>query len=274
MYRLIPYGLLLGVIFISIGGFLTVTSTSFSSAASFVLDNRYKVILLLIVGISMYILSYLISLSGTSFNDPYEEGDADYRKRKALNAFVDICKRKLRWFPYLIVAVFLYLVFKTSISFNVIQAGLIIMAIFVAFVWVMQYRGAPADEDEGWDHLDRLKFFRMTDYRKHPISLSLVLFTIIVMYYAWVNPYGVMEDYQMIDTTRYSSSLPEYTRFLIIVIFLDMFIYISHNYNFFGLRKMHVSRDVLLGVQFAEMIICGVCCLLWILSVVTFMNAS
>src|SRR5699024_3751928 len=139
MYRLIPYGLLLGVIIISIGGFLTVTSTSSSSAASCLLVNSYNVILLPIVGISMYILSYLISLSRTSFNDPYEEGDADYRKRQAPNAFVDICKRKLRWFPYLIVAVLLYLVFNTSISFYVIQVRLIIVSVDVAVVWIMQW---------------------------------------------------------------------------------------------------------------------------------------
>lgn len=270
MYRLIPYGLLFGITLISIGGFLTMTATSFSAAAYFMMDSRYKVMLLVTAGILIFILSYLISLSRRPLNDSHEKPNANYSKRKVLTSFVELCKTKLRWVPYIVVALVVYLILNTSISLNAIQAGVIIIAIFIAFVLVMQYRDSPTDKDDEPDHLSRLIYFRMTDYRKHPISLSLVLFTVIVMYYAWINPFGVMDDYQMIDTSRYSSSLPEYISFLIIVIFLDVFIYISQNHHFFGLRKMHVSNDVLLMVQFAEMIICGVCCLLWIISVVTF----
>src|SRR5699024_9199363 len=144
----------------------------------------------------------------------------------ALRSFVETFKKKYRWVPYMIGIVAVYLIFQTSVPLNTIQAGAIVIAIIIAFFFVMKYRKSP-DEKDGQDgQLGTSTYFRVTDYRKHPVSVSLVLFTLIVLYYAWINPFGVMDDHQMMDrTNRYSVSLPEYSSFLVIVVFLSVFNY-------------------------------------------------
>ena len=282
IYKLIPYLLFAGIISITIGGTLILTTTSLSSLVKLLFQYSKLVDWLLAIGIFLVGLS---AIWGSVFLKQIKKkqleiklnGKQLYSNRKRISLFLNWLKvldKKLSgWKVVPIIAIGLYLLVKYPIHNLLFAFILLIIAMMIAFMMVMKYEN-PKDFDE--DELKpiqkrKTKLLRLIDYRYQPISISLVLFTSIIIYYSLFNPYGVLHDYESIDTSsRYAISLPQLVQLLIFPIYYSLFLYISHNYNFLGFQKIYVSKNKVIWIYFFEIIVCGPAFLIWIISLIDF----
>ncbi|WP_077303188.1 hypothetical protein [Virgibacillus pantothenticus] len=284
IHRLIPYIFIAGVTSITAGGTIMLSATSLSALVAIWLQLRHLVDVLLIIGVVLMVISYVSGVIFKKNNELSEEvvDESSYLKRKQVGLMMrrlKYCIDKIpAWLNVLFVVLAAFLVIKYSIPWLLMISISLLIIIIYEFFTVMKYEKSTNDEEDELypGNESSAKFFRRQgfgwlDYRKHPFSPSLLLFIAIIIYYYKINPFGVMHDYESVDiASRYVVSFPLLVQMLVLLIYYQAFVYISHNYNFLGFHKMRISNDKVRKLHFFELPMCWLTFLIWIFSIVQF----
>ncbi|WP_211750162.1 hypothetical protein [Paenibacillus sp. Marseille-Q4541] len=178
--------------------------------------------------------------------------------------------------------------------FLFLLAILVIIAIFdlgmalrllnpIIFLGMTGYWFLDIVHDEGEDKAkidlepqnNKLRYFlRLIDSRRHPFSLPLVLFIIIVLTFLLSKYFGFSLSLETSGNPYYVMSLPAGTFITAGLVFACSFIYIFQHGDFFGIRQANQSDYKVMRIHFGELIICGATFFIWLLILIVALFTS
>ncbi|GKW46127.1 nucleotidyltransferase [Planococcus sp. NCCP-2050] len=154
-----------------------------------------------------------------------------------------------------------------SLVFDLFFLYFFIGMVAAGFLFVMQ-----GDRVEGPDELNfkgkTKKFLDVIDYRRHPFSLSLILFTLIVGSFVVSKEFGIPFYMEVSGDPRYATDLPNFAFSLSSLLVVSGFIYIINNGDLFGIRKAKQNGMKVLFIHFFEIIFCGASLFIWLFIVI------
>ncbi|WJH29194.1 hypothetical protein N6H13_30760 [Paenibacillus sp. CC-CFT742] len=160
-------------------------------------------------------------------------------------------------------------IFDWGLALNMLQPILFVGMIVYSFFYIMHDDTEDASEDEFRPKSNiMLIFLRLIDYRKHPFSIGLFLFTGIVLTLLLAKHFNFNLSLETGGNPRYVMSLPTSAFILSGLTVACGLFYISQQCHFFGLSQKNRGTYKLFQIHFYEIVICGATFFIWLTVVV------
>ena len=216
----------------------------------------------LYLGIGLVIIAFLI-IQFKRKNSARNEV-VHHIREKDNRVFIDkIWANKTKWgdkaFGVVLITLVIIAFLDFGIAIRLLIPIMVLGSIVVAFIFIMRSNGN--------DEMDapKSRIMRMIDYRKHPFSLPLFLFILIVVSLLLSKQYGFTLSFEASGNPNVSS-LPTSMYLEAAVVFLCGFIYIIHNGDFLGIHEEKQSGNKLEAIHFLVLIFTGSTFLIWLIA--------
>ncbi|WP_307345883.1 nucleotidyltransferase [Metabacillus malikii] len=217
------------------------------------------------IGLGMVVLAYVLKKVST-----YKE--IQHAEKRDNRVFINklVQQRKLleKWLIGISsLALMITAFYNWSLAFQLLELFLFIGIVLIGFVFVM--KGDRVEEPDDLNFKGKVKkFHEMIDYRRHPFTISLNLYLLVVGSFLLSKQLDIPFYMEVSGDPRYATSLPVSTFVMSALMVTSAFIYIINNGDIFGIRKSEQNGLRVLQIHFAEIISCGVTLLLWIVIVI------
>lgn len=150
-----------------------------------------------------------------------------------------------------------------SLVFKLFWLFLFIGIVFIGFLYVMM--GERVEEPDGLDFTGKSKkFLDFVDYRRHPFTISLLLFSLVIVSFLLSKQQDIPMNLEVSGNPRYVTSLPTIAFLTSGLMVVSSYIYIINNGDIFGIRKAEQNGLKVLQIHFLEIIICGATLFIWL----------
>ncbi|NMO94250.1 hypothetical protein HII30_00415 [Paenibacillus lemnae] len=152
-----------------------------------------------------------------------------------------------------------------GMALRILQPVLFVGMIVTSFIYIMNDEGEKVKEEElePESHTMRV-ILRLIDYRRHPFSLGLLIFLIIVVTVLLSKELGFTFSLETGGHPRYTMSLPVAAFLLSGLTMACGWIYIRQHCDFFGLRQAEQGPYKLFHIHFFEIVLCGASFFIWL----------
>lgn len=233
----------------------------------------------LILGLSLTLAAHLIILLGQSQVTPNginskAEGGKNHRVFLQ-KVWADGEKLANRAFLILLVFFILLAIYDFGLAIRLLNPVIFIGMTGYWFLEIVQ----EETEDQVTADLEpksrRVQdLLKRIDYRRHPFSIPLILFTLIVFTFLLSKQFGFTLGLETSGNPYYVMSLPSGTFITGGFVFACGFIYIFQHGDFLGIRQAKQSDYKVMRIHFFEIIICGSTFFIWLLILVVALFTS
>ncbi len=169
---------------------------------------------------------------------------------------------------YVLIALGVLAIFNWRLALSLIVPIILLGLIVTGFLYVMHDDG----EDVEWGK-PKNKFIQivlpLVDYRRHPFSITFVLFIVIIFSLLILKHYGIPISLDDRDRPRrYTTSLENQLLFMPAVIYTTSFLYIIQHADFLGIRRANQSATKLVFLYAFEFLICSLSIFLFFLGLI------
>lgn len=166
-------------------------------------------------------------------------------------------------------------IFDVGVAIKLLQPIMFLGIIGFSFLYIITDEGKDIEDENLQPKSHKMRnLLRLIDYRKHPFSLPLILFIIIVLTFLLSKQFGLTLNMEVSGNSIYVMSLPIGTYFLSILVFTCTCIYIIQHCDFFGIRQVEQGGYKLLQIHFFEIIFCGSTFLIWLMILIVALFTS
>ncbi len=220
----------------------------------------------LAIGICITVIAYLIiQLKGKriTYDGPRIGKDNRVFINKMWRQREKIGNRLVVFSLVMLVIIF---IFDSSMAFSLLQPTLFLGIVGFSFIYIMKDEGKDKEEKDIQPKSHKVRYLlRLVDYRKHPFSVPLIIFIMIVLTFLLSKYFGFVLNLETSGNPRYVLSLPVGARILAQFSFACGFIYIIQHCDFFGIRQEKQGDDKLMLIHFIEIIMCGSIFFIWLI---------
>lgn len=262
MYKGAPYILMTGISFIVFSGLAVVeTYDSYDTYSD-------EALIYLVFGICLTLIAYMFIQHGRKrdhTDSALNEMDPgrDHREFiKKLWAHKENLGAGL--IVFCVVLLGAMFIFDSQLAGDLLQLSMSLGLIGFAFLYIMKDGDQEQEEDDLQPKSRTMRYIlRLIDYRQHPFSVALILFTLIVLSLILSKHFGFIVSMETGGNPRYVMSFPSGMRLMAGLIFACTFVFIIQNCDFFGIRRAEQGEEKVMQIHFAEIILCGAMFLIW-----------
>ena len=223
----------------------------------------------LVLGICLVVISYFFfkfkkPLSLELQKSPEDQKDNRVYIRK-------VWDKKDEWGGRIIVVLLIILViiaiFDFPLAVRLLSPIIFCGMVIVAYLYAMYHEDMKGEDDEQLKPQTPKvrKLMSLIDYRNHFLSLSLLLFIVIIFSYLFAKDLG----YTFAEISGMNvMTLQGGVYSLSGLIFLCGFVYIIHHVDFLGVRQARQSYEKVLRIHFLELGFVGIVFFIWLISLV------
>jgi hypothetical protein len=243
--RVIPCLLFTGILFTLVGGILILSSYSDDLLLNvFDIYDSALVINLFNLGIILVILVLIYSkvVYGNKTIDNRISDENTLFSRKDIKYIIEKNRSQLKKtgdiaFISTIVSLIIIFFIDPDWPFRLALVIAFIVVLSYSFVRIIIYEDfeeKAETESKNCENNELSWWLKLIDYRNQPISISLILFIVVILSYQIFDNYDFELEGSYSGSSRHYMTLAEGTLFLTYPILVSSFIYISHHYNFLG----------------------------------------
>ncbi|CAI6084880.1 hypothetical protein PAECIP112173_04433 [Paenibacillus sp. JJ-100] len=230
--------------------------------------------ILLAIGLGLMILAYfMIQLKRKRDTRSKDEVPGPQEKREsAAQQFVNRMWKEREAVGGKIILVLLIILaiiafFHLSLALRMLQISIFVGIITFTFFYIMNDEQGDLKEQEEdlrpESHFMQT-FMRLIDYRRHPFSLGLLVFLILVLTCLISKGLGVDLSFETGGNPRYVMSLSTSAVLLSGLTFACGLIYTNQHGDFLGIPQKEQGAYRVFQIHFFEIIVCGASFLIWL----------
>lgn len=147
-----------------------------------------------------------------------------------------------------------------------LEVFIILGSIAVISVYILQSEYDLSSEGSFRPESSKVEtFLRLIDYRKHPFSLPLILYILIILSFLLSKQLGIELSLD-VGRGRYVISMPVAANMVAISVFGCGLLYIIHNCSIFGIRRAAQADYKVIYLHFFEAMLGGVGLVIWLVT--------
>lgn len=154
-----------------------------------------------------------------------------------------------------------------SLVFKLLGLYLFIGIVFIGFLYVMM-GDRVEDPDDNLDFTGKTKMFLdLIDYRRHPFTLSLIVFSLVIGSFLLSKQLDIPMYLEVGGNPRYVTTLPISAYLTSGLMVVSTYIYIINNGDIFGIRKAKQNGVKIMQIHFFEIGFIGITLFIWAIEV-------